>query len=101
MWCGNGIRWGLATAGLVAVVLCGVLASSAAAVHPCGRVYWRSLRDGDQRCPGTHSMISDWRWTHLGGPLGALVRREAADWPFTGPVIRLTSEIASRSFSRE
>lgn len=28
----------------------------------CARVYWRSLRNGDQRCPYTHSILSDLSW---------------------------------------
>lgn len=32
--------------------------------HTCG-VYWRSFRDGDQRCPRTHGMLSDTYWTKL------------------------------------
>lgn len=29
------------------------------------KVYWRSVRNGDQRCPRTHSVISDLCWNKL------------------------------------
>ena len=35
-----------------------------AAVY-CAPVYWRSARDGDQRCPRTHGLISDVGLIHL------------------------------------
>ena len=31
----------------------------------CAPVYWRSARDGDQRCPRTHGLISDVGLIHL------------------------------------
>jgi hypothetical protein len=62
---GRWIRLGLVVAGVAAVALFGIVVSSAAAVHASGRVYWRSLRDGDQRWPRAHGMLSDWQWTHL------------------------------------
>lgn len=49
------------------LALCCMLASvtASAAARPCGRTHWLTLRDGDQRCPGTHSVLSDWTWTSL------------------------------------
>ena len=33
--------------------------------YGCGRVYWRSVRNGDQICPSTHSMLADVAWIKL------------------------------------
>jgi hypothetical protein len=33
-------------------------------VH-CGRIFWRSIRNGDQICPRFHSILSDWDWKRL------------------------------------
>jgi hypothetical protein len=35
---------------------------TARATRGCADVYWRSLRNGDQRCPYTHSILSDVYW---------------------------------------
>lgn len=35
---------------------------TARAARGCAEVYWRSLRNGDQRCPYTHSILSDLYW---------------------------------------
>jgi len=32
---------------------------------PCARVFWRSLRDRDQRCPRSHSLLSDVYWSRV------------------------------------
>jgi hypothetical protein len=49
------------------LAVCFVLAvtPSLASARSCGGTYWRSLRDGDQRCPRTHSVLSDWTWSNL------------------------------------
>ena len=33
--------------------------------HRCGHVYWRSVRNGDQICPQTHSVLADVAWIKL------------------------------------
>jgi hypothetical protein len=60
---------------LILLAVCGLMfgASVAAAlrtaapgsVNACARVYWRSIRNGDQRCPRSHSMLSDVSWVKL------------------------------------
>jgi len=40
--------------------------ASALSARGCyGNSYWRSERDGDQRCPRTHSMLADVSWWRL------------------------------------
>jgi hypothetical protein len=43
--------------------LCVLTAASASAA--CGQVEWRTLWDGRQRCPRSHSVLSDWSWQRL------------------------------------
>jgi hypothetical protein len=56
----------LMLAALVASALVAPIASparpTARATRGCAAVYWRSLRNGDQRCPYTHSILSDVYW---------------------------------------
>ena len=48
-----------------AALLCLALSAVATGARHCGSVYWRSIRNGDQRCPRTHSILSDWHWANL------------------------------------
>ena len=70
------IGWRRTLAGLtVAILVMAVVevpASIATAEVPglvhggsCARVFWRSVRDGNQRCPVTHSILSDIYWSRL------------------------------------
>ena len=45
--------------------LCVALMATSTASAACGQVQWRTLRDGRQRCPRTHSFLSDWSWQGL------------------------------------
>lgn len=70
-------RWGgvcgVLVLALIALASLGVSGSAATVakasrlVHggACSGVFWRSLRDGDQRCPRTHSLVSDIYWNDL------------------------------------
>ena len=46
-------------------VACGSLIVVPGASAACGPVQWRTLRDGIQRCPRTHGLLSDWTWQQL------------------------------------
>jgi hypothetical protein len=56
-------------AAVVTLGLAGVTGATADArlVHggACSRVQWRSYRDHNQRCPTSHSLLSDITWTGL------------------------------------
>ena len=43
----------------------GTVAGGRARVDCAGDTYWRTERDGDQRCPRTHGMIADLKYTRL------------------------------------
>ena len=43
----------------------GTLAGGRGGVNCAGNTYWRTERDGDQRCPWTHSMLADIKYTRL------------------------------------
>jgi hypothetical protein len=40
-------------------------AAPGSAADACAHTFWRTLRNGDQRCPRTHSLLSDVYWTNL------------------------------------
>ena len=43
----------------------GVTAAQTQGRRDCASVYWRTGRDGDQRCPSTHSIIADLSYNDL------------------------------------